>query len=138
MPTLLHEQLARAVCQFLAEMLRTREAGLERAAELAAAIVERLPQITSEELFFAAIRELEFEFQELRRLSAEMQLHAKLSERQQMERLVRDYAAQKLPLEPQATVRLMQEALRPEATLDWMLRKYPDLNQYYHEQRRTN
>ena len=129
----LSEKFATAVCEFLSEMLRTRRVSLARGTEIAAALVPRLQDIRTEEEFHRAVRELEFEFQEMRQLSDELQLHSKISERKQMEKLVRDFAARELPENPSAAVKIMQDALQPEMTLDWLLRKYPELKFYKDE-----
>ena len=129
----LREKFATAVCEFLSEMLRTRRVSLARGTEIAAALVPRPQDIRTEEEFHRAVRELEFEFQEMRQLSDELQLHSKISERKQMEKLVRDFAARELPENPSAAVKIMQDALQPEMTLDWLLRKYPELKFYKDE-----
>lgn len=129
----LREKFAMAVCEFLSEMLRTRRVSLTRGTEIAAALLPRLEQIRTEEEFHRAVRELEFEFQEMRQLGDELQLHSKISERKEMEKLVRDYAAEELPLNPGVAVKIMQDALLPGMTPDWLLRKYPELNSYKNE-----
>lgn len=127
----LQEQYAEAVCQFLAEQLRTRQVSLERAAEIAEGVVGRLERIKTDEEFQEAVREAHVEFEEMRQLQSRFESRAILSEREEMERLVREYAAGKLPLDPQAALLLLREALQPDTTLDWLLRKYPELNYYY-------
>lgn len=134
--TLPQEQLARSVCDFLSEMLRTKQVSLERGAEIASAVTHRLQTIRSESDFLDAVRELEFDFQELHALHSELQMHSRLSDRQSMEHLVRLYAADILVRDPKGAVTIMEEALRPDVTLDWLLRKYPAFNQFYEQQRR--
>ena len=70
--TTLKENMSKAVCLFLAEMLRTRKVKLDRCADIAAEIVNRLESIGSEKQFLDAVKELEFEFQELKTLKNDL------------------------------------------------------------------
>jgi len=98
--TTLKENMSKAVCLFLAEMLRTRKVKLDRCADIAAEIVNRLESIGSEKQFLDAVKELEFEFQELKTLKNDLLQVTSMSSRQQMEQIVREYAIQILPHDP--------------------------------------
>lgn len=124
------EKLAKAVCLFLAEMLRSRKASLRRSADIAAAVVVKLDNIQSEEEFLSLIRGLEYEFQELRHLDRDIVFYHQVSEREKLEKLVREFAVRCLPDDPQRAVILMEEALKAESTLESLGRQFPDFAEF--------
>jgi len=126
----LKEKLARAVCLFLAEMLRTRKLNLDRSAEIAARVVERLDKIETELNFLEAVRQLEFEFQELNILEQDLINLYGMSERKKMENYVRQYAIHRLPNNPEAAVEIMEEALKPDTTLDDLAAKFSEFAKF--------
>ena len=117
--------MSKAVCLFLAEMLRTRKVKLDRCADIAAEIVNRLESIGSEKQFLDAVKELEFEFQELKTLKNDLLQVTSMSSRQQMEQIVREYAIQILPHDPKQSILLLEEALKSESTLISLSKRFP-------------
>lgn len=129
-PAVLQEELAKAVCLFLAEMLRTRNTSLERSAEIAAAVVEKLPTIESEAEFLEIVRTMEADFQELKVLEEDLAFHHQADARQKMEQLVREFAIGSLPGDPERAVVIMEESLKPGSTLASLREKFADFNEF--------
>ena len=126
----LKEKLAKAVCLFLAEMLRTREVTLRRGAEIAAQVVDQLGEIKSEIHFLEIVREMEYEFQELKQLEKDLVFYHEVDKREKMEKLVRQYAVNYLPDNPEAAVDIMEEALKPDITLEDLAKKFVDFAKF--------
>lgn len=126
----LKEKLSKAVCLFLAEMLRTRSMSLERSAEIAAGIVEQLDEIQNEMHFLEVVREMEYEFQELKQLERDLVFYNQVGERERMEEVVRQYAINYLPDNPEAAVEIMEKALLSGTTLDDLIHEFPEFEKF--------
>lgn len=118
------------MCLFLAEMLRTRRVSLRRGADIAAAIVVKLDQIQSEAEFLQLVKQLEYEFQELQHLEQDLTFYHKVSQREKLEKLVREFAIQNLPDDPHRAVALMEEALLPGVELSELTKNFPDFGEF--------
>jgi len=129
----IQESLARVVCLFLAEMLRTREVSLKRGAEIAERIVVKLSEVETEQHFLEIIKRLEYDFQELRHLHRDLIFYHEVSDREMMEKLVREFAIQQLPNEPQRAVGLMEQALKPEISLRDLTNDHPGFAEFVEE-----
>ncbi|OGE91132.1 MAG: hypothetical protein A3G07_00665 [Candidatus Doudnabacteria bacterium RIFCSPLOWO2_12_FULL_47_12] len=136
--TTLKENMSKAVCLFLAEMLRTRKVKLDRCADIAAEIVNRLESIGSEKQFLDAVKELEFEFQELKTLKNDLLQVTSMSSRQQMEQIVREYAIQILPHDPKQSILLLEEALKSESTLISLSKRFSDFAKFAEDYLESN
>jgi len=136
--TTLKENMSKAVCLFFAEMLRTRKVKLDRCADIAAEIVNRLESIGSEKQFLDAVKELEFEFQELKTLKNDLLQVTSMSSRQQMEQIVREYAIQILPHDPKQSILLLEEALKSESTLISLSKRFSDFAKFAEDYLESN
>ncbi|MBI4050036.1 MAG: hypothetical protein HY398_01145 [Candidatus Doudnabacteria bacterium] len=129
-PAVVQEEMAKAVCLFLAEMLRTRRATLKRCAEIAASVVDKLDMIRTEVEFLSAVRQMESDFQELTHLESDLTFRYQVAERQKMEELVREFAIANLPGDPERAVVIMEESLKAGSTLEGLQKKFPDFNEF--------
>src|SRR5437763_250037 len=102
------EEFARAVSLFLAELIRSREITLERAAEIAQKVVENINLIDSEEHFLRFSKELSADFEELFHLHERIRFDIKVNERRHLEQKVRDFVVDMLVQNPKLAYEILQ------------------------------
>lgn len=124
------EHYSKSVCFFLSEMLRTRQVTLERAADIASRIIKKIDEVQTEDEFLELIRILEQEFQVLQVLEDEISFVQDTTERMDMEKMVREFAINHLPDDPDRALAIMEDALLPNTDLEQLCLKYQDFNNH--------
>jgi len=124
------EQYAKTVCLFLAEQLRVKKIGLQRAADIAQKVVYNINLMDTEADFLRLVKELSKDFDELFRLEDRVFFNMIADERKQMENLVRNFAIQILSQDPNMALDIMLEAIKEETKVETLAAKFPKFNDY--------
>ena len=124
------EEYAKAVCMFLAEMLRTRKVSLSRSAEIAQKVVDNINLIDTEEDFLRLIKELTSDFEELFKLQKIVLLDVERSQRRDMEETVREYVINIMGTDARQALDVLVEAVKAESQLPQLCAKFPKLKEF--------
>jgi hypothetical protein len=124
------EEYAKAVCMFLAEMLRTRKVSLARSAEIAQKVVDNINLIDTEEDFLRLIKELTSDFEELFKLQKIVLLDVERSQRRDMEETVREYVINIMGTDARQALDVLVEAVKAESQLPQLCAKFPKLKEF--------
>lgn len=124
------DQYAKAVSMFLAELLRTRRIGLNRAADIAQKVVANLNLLDSEARFLQFIKELSGDFEELFQLEARVDMHMKFSARHDFEQKVREFAISTLPTDANLACLVLQEAVSENCESEELSAKFPQFKEF--------
>jgi hypothetical protein len=130
------EQYAKAVCFFLAEQLRVRRIGLDRAAEIAQKVVDNLNLIDTEQDFLRFIKELSKDFDELFQLEERISMSIHISKRKELEGKVREFVVNILPADTATALQILQEAIRDEIKIEDLTMKFPQFRQFLEKNQR--
>ena len=123
-------EYARHISLFLAELLRTRKIGLERAAEIAQKVVENINLIDSEHNFLQFVKELTLDFDELFPFEERVHLRVHTGQRRDLERKVRGYAVHIMSQDMNEALAILQEAIKDEIQLPDLCVKFPQFKQF--------
>jgi hypothetical protein len=124
------EEYAKAVCYFLAELLRTHRVSLNRASEIAQKVLANINLIDTEEHFLKLVKELSADFQELIHLGERVNMHIQVTEREQFESHVREFVIIHLPTDPPTAMMVLREAVTEGIKPDVLKDKYPAFRQF--------
>ena len=124
------EEYAKAVCMFLAEMLRTRKVSLARSAEIAQKVVDNINFIDTEEDFLRLIKERPSDYEELFKLQKIVLLDVERAERRDMEEVVREYVINIMGADARQALDVLVEAVKQEAQLPQLCTKFPKLKEF--------
>lgn len=129
------EEFAKSVCLFLAEQIRIRKITLKRAAEIAQKVVAHMNLLDTEHDFLQLIKELTKDFDELVKLEEHVFLHAKMSERNDMEHHVKDFVVSILSRDSKLALQILTDATADGADYQKLLEKFPEFNDYMSRQK---
>ncbi len=115
---------------FLAEGLRTRKITLMRALEISQKVVENINLIDTEYNLLKFIKELSKDFDELAKLEDRISLYIKSDERSKTEAVVESFVINILSQNAHMALELMEEATKPESSLDQLKAKFPGFRAY--------
>ena len=124
------EEYARDVCYFLAELLRTRNITLRRAAEIAQRVVQNINLIDSEEDFLKLIIQMEHDFEELADLEQRVHLGIHFNQRREIEYQVRTFVSEILPSNSEEALQILLEAIKDNINLVDLENKFPDFKRF--------
>ncbi|HTL39700.1 MAG TPA: hypothetical protein VL306_02720 [Methylomirabilota bacterium] len=127
------EEYAREVCMFLGEQLRTHHLTLARSADIAQKVLENLNLIDTETDFLKFIKELERDFQELVALSSKLSFEKEISDRQEMEASVREFAISMLPQDVSLALSVLEDAIKEKVTLAQLIKKFPNFDDFLNQ-----
>jgi hypothetical protein len=124
------EEYAKAVCYFLAELLRNHRVALPRAAEISEKVVANINLIDTELQFLEFIRELSRDFDELVSFSARIDMHMKVGEREKLDTQVREFVIFSLDKDLELAYGVLNEAVQPGACHEVICGKFPIFKQF--------
>lgn len=124
------EEYAKAVCYFLAELLRNHKVSLRRAAEISEKVVANINLIDTELHFLEFIRELSRDFEELVTLTTRIDLHLKTGEREKLDMQVREFVISSLDKDIHLAFGVLNEAVQPGACHEKLCQKFPLFKQF--------
>lgn len=125
------EEFAKMVCLFLAEELRSKRIGLERAAEISQKVLDNINLVTSEAEFLSLAKELATDFEELVKLEDRMLRGRRIDERRRLEKEVAEFVAKNLGQNPSDSIKLMQTASAEEVTIQDLILKFPEFKKFH-------
>lgn len=123
-------EYAKMVSLFLAEMLRTRNVTLHRAADIAEKVVANVNLIDSDKHFLTLVHELSREFHELNPLEERFFMHVKISARKDLETKVRSFAVHTMVIDLTLASEILKEATKPELSIDDLCQRFPTFKQF--------
>ncbi len=118
------------VAMFLAEAIRTRRTSLARAAEISQRVISRLASATSEISALKILTDIEKDFQEVFTLKQALHFGYEPSQVKVFEKEIKEYAARIFTQDLQRSNVFLQDASRPDMTIQQMCVKYPDFCSY--------
>lgn len=124
------EQYAKAVCFFLAELLRTRKVELKRCAEIAQKVVENINLLETEQDFLRLVKEMTADFEELTHLERRVSFSIQVSDREKLEADVREFAIHTISHDPALVTTLLAEAMKEGANLSNLYSQYPQFQEF--------
>jgi hypothetical protein len=138
-PILPKDEYAKAVCYFLAELLRTRKITLTRSAEIAQKVVDHINLIDSEEDFLRLIKEMTSDFEELFQLTERIHMNIKVDTRKDLDGQVREFVIRTLPQDTKLALDVLLSAIQQDAKVDDLCVKFPQFKEFLttnHNERR--
>lgn len=124
------DDFAKTVSLFLAELLRTRQINLRRAAEIAEKVSQNINLLDTEKHFLDLIVELHKDFDELSALEGRMHLQLKKSERELLEHMVHQYAVHAMGQDVHTAHEILQDAIKDEHNFETLSAKYPKFKEF--------
>lgn len=124
------EEYARAVCYFLAELLRNHRVALPRAAEISEKVLANINLIDTELQFLEFIRVISKDFEELVGFSERIDMHMKVGERQKLDIQVREFVIASLDKDLETAFLVLSEAVKPDACHEVLCGKFPVFKQF--------
>ncbi len=128
------EEYAKAVCFFLAEMLRSHRITLQRSSEIAQKVVENISLIDTEEEFLKFIKELTADFEDLYKLEQRVILDIQIGKREEMEAQVREFVIVAISENPTLALSILTEAIKENSKTDSLADKFPQFKQFVGQQ----
>lgn len=125
-----HDQYAKSVCLFLAELLRTHKISLGRAAEIAQKVVDNINLIDSEHDFLRLIKELSSDFDELFGLQERIQMNIHVTVRKELENKVREFVIFILPQNSNLALAVLQEAIKDNVRTQDLCDKFYEFKEF--------
>lgn len=132
------EEYAKAVCYFLAELLRTHRVSLARASEITQKVLANINLIDTEAQFLKLVKELSQDFQELLSLGRRVDMHLKVGEREQFEIHVREFVILSLNSDPPSAMAVLKEAVTEGVAVEAICAKYPTFKQFMESKKWQN
>ncbi len=130
------DQYAKSVCQFLAEQLRVRKIGLERAAEIAQKVVDNINLMDTEADFLKFVKILAADADELVHLQERVNMHLHASSRKELENTVREFVEQILPQDNQQAAAILKQSAVENMQLEDLCREFPKFREFIQTQDR--
>jgi len=124
------DQYAKAVCLFLAEMLRTRKITLKRSSEISQKFLHNINLLDTEEQFLRLIKDMTPEFEELITLEQRVFLHMQIGERENLEAAVVEFVVHTLPVDLATATGVLQEAVNENCQLKDLMSKFPSFGEF--------
>lgn len=124
------EEYAKAVCYFLAELLRTHRVSLSRAAEIAQKVLANINLVDTEQQFLKLVKELSQDFEELLSLGRRVDMHMQIGEREQFESHVREFVIINLSVDTSSAMAVLKEAVAEGVGVEVLCGKYPTFKQF--------
>jgi len=118
------------VALFLAEALRSRRMSLGRAAEISRRVVSGIGTLNSEGQALELLTNIEREFEEVTSLKQALHFGYRLSDVKIYETEIRDYASKIFARDMNLSNAFLQDAARPDASIQQLCLKYPEFCQY--------
>jgi hypothetical protein len=117
---------ANLVALFLAENIRSRKISLKRAAEISETVVLNLARLGSEEEVLQFLAEVERDFEEVITLKQVLHFGYAQTDIAMYEDEIKEYAARIFPEDMVLSAGFLQDAIKPEMTIQKLSLKYPD------------
>lgn len=124
------DKYAKAVCYFLAELLRTRKITLTRSAEIAQKVVDHINLIDSEADFLRLIKEMTSDFEELFQLTERIQTTIKVDTRKDLEAGVREFVIRMLPQDTKLALEVLLAAIQENTKVDDLCARFPQFKDF--------
>ena len=118
------------IALFLAEAVRSRRTSLSRAAEISNRVLARLPQMKSESQVLSELTEIEKDFGEVAALKQALHFGYQASDIKVYEAEIRDYASKIFASDMKRSANFLQDASRPDMSIQQLCLKYPDFCEY--------
>lgn len=132
------EEYAKAVCYFLAELLRNHRVSLPRAAEISEKVVGNINLIDTEHQFLEFIHVLSKDFEELIQFTERIDMHMKSNEREQLEIQVREFVISYIGSDLATAFAVLNEAVRENCRHEDLCQKFPQFHQFTQTRTWTN
>jgi hypothetical protein len=113
------------VALFLAEAIRSRRTSLARAAEISRRVISRLGSMDSEDSALAMLTEIEKDFEEVTTLKQALHFGYQDTEIKTFEPEIKEFAARIFAQDLSLSGNFLQDAARPEMTIQELCIKYP-------------
>lgn len=123
-------QLNYLIATFLAEILRSRQTNLRRAAEICSYVVKFLPRMKSESEALLLLSDIEKDFEEVLVLKQALHFGYKDLDVKLYEYEIKEYAAKTFTKDMVGSVNFLKDAALPEMDIQKLCLKYPDFCEY--------